>query len=709
MRQNTNVASQSQASVVARETTMPDVSIVIVNYNVREFLQQALRSIERATDGLNVEVFVVDNDSVDGSVEMVRSQFPDVRVIANKRNVGFSKANNQAIRMAHGRYIFVLNPDTIIQEDTLTTLVRFMDEHPEAGAVGCKILNPDGSFALESRRSFPTPEVAFYRFTGLSRLFPRSRRFGRYNLTYLPQNEVAEVDALSGSCMMVRRAALYFSYDETAALLAQGKDPNVIVERRRGKVKGHGAGLFDEDFFMYGEDLDWCFRFQKSGWKNYYTPETQIIHYKGESTKKGELRYVKLFYGAMLHFTEKHFQSRYSRWFARGLRLAIIGRAGLTVAGNVYRRLRMAILDFLLIYLIAALLVLGRSVQAGASPSVLFFLTVAPAFGLGSVLAIAGLGGYRYKLRYHVRPVFSGVSLGFLLVAALSFFVKDVAFSRAVVLLSYPLSLLVLSGYRFIVRSRKKGTGRAILVGSVAEARRLEEMLKTHPSPPFELLGYTTPEAHPASTDGQAPALLGTAHQLRDIVRLHDVDDVVFSASGLSNQLIFRIIQQLRDLPVQFRMLTEGRSYVIGKASVEDLSLPSLIEVDESIAKVRSKGARRIFEFALSVGGLMLHPFIWTFARITRHDGLARLSSFTGKLPMVLSGRRALVGYHDDDGLELPASWELRPGIFAITDAFPVRDLSPQEARRVYWFYVRNQSSALDGEIILRTVRNLLR
>ena len=243
-----------------------DLSVIIVSYNVREFLEQALRSVRRASEGLRVEVFVVDNDSVDGSVEMVRAQFPEVHVIANRANVGFGKANNQAIRRAQGRHLLILNPDTIVQEDTLHTMVRFLDEHPDAGAAGCQILNPDGTFAPESRRGFPTPEVAFYRITGLSRLFPKSPRFGRYNLTYLPRDAVAEVDALSGSCMFVRHEALYQCGRRKAG--GQTEDRSSVVPspdhapRPTPHAPPDGAGLFDEDFFMYGEDLDWCYRIQ---------------------------------------------------------------------------------------------------------------------------------------------------------------------------------------------------------------------------------------------------------------------------------------------------------------------------------------------------------------------------------------------------------------------------------------------------------------
>ncbi|NNE70471.1 MAG: glycosyltransferase, partial [Rhodothermales bacterium] len=400
------------ASHAGSANAVPDVSVVIVNYNVRDFLEQALRSVRRASARLDVEVFVADNNSVDGSVPMVRERFPEVHLLANEDNVGFGVANNMAIRRARGRYVLILNPDTIVQEDTLEHFVSFMDGHPNAGAAGCQILNPDGTFAPESRRSFPTPQVAFYRMTGLARFFPKSPTFGRYNMTFLPRDEVAEVDALSGSCMFVRREAL-------------------LGNPEAGST---GIGLFDEDFFMYGEDLDLCYRIQEAGWKIYYTPGTQIIHYKGESTKKGEFRYVKLFYGAMVLFTRKHLQNRHSRVFAGILQAAILARAGFSVASRAASRLLPAATDFALVYLAVVALAWLRSSQLGAPLSPLYFTAVAPAYGLGTLSGILLSGGYALPDRGRIRPVLIGIVIGFLTVSAVSFFAKEIAFSRAVVL-----------------------------------------------------------------------------------------------------------------------------------------------------------------------------------------------------------------------------------------------------------------------------------
>ncbi|MEL6615305.1 MAG: glycosyltransferase family 2 protein, partial [Bacteroidota bacterium] len=389
-----------------------DVSVVIVTYNVREFLEQALESVERASGGLTVETWVVDNDSADGTAEMVRTRFPDVRLIANEDNVGFATANNQALRQAVGRYALVLNPDTILQEDTLRELVAFMDAHPDTGAAGCRILNPDGTFAPESRRAFPTPAVAFFRLTGLSRLFPNSPTFGRYNLTYLPQDEVCEVDALSGSCMMVRRAAILA---EEPAASGDGAPP---------EAPRSAAGLFDEAFFMYGEDLDWCYRIQQAGWAIRYTPATQIVHYKGESTKKGDLRYVRLFYGAMLRFVEKHLTGggqgvigrASSGLLAAGLRLGILGRASLAALSRLMRTMGTPLAEAALALLALMAAALAWSLPRGFSFDIQFYAVVLPLYALALVLGVGGAGGYGRRRR-RLRPVVIGAGVGFVSVA----------------------------------------------------------------------------------------------------------------------------------------------------------------------------------------------------------------------------------------------------------------------------------------------------
>ncbi|MEL6845152.1 MAG: glycosyltransferase family 2 protein, partial [Bacteroidota bacterium] len=299
-----------------------DVSIIIVNYNVKHFLEQCLLSVEKALQFVEGEVIVVDNNSVDGSQQMLRDKFGDrIILIENKDNPGFSKANNQGIKIAQGRYVLLLNPDTVVEEQTFRKCVDFMDERPKSGALGVKMIDGEGQFLPESKRSLPTPWVSFYKIFGLAKLFPKSKKFGQYHLTYLDKEENHPIEILSGAFMFMRSEAL------------------------------EKIGYLDEDFFMYGEDIDLSYRFIKAGYQNYYLADTQIIHYKGESTKKGSLNYVKVFYQAMIIFAQKHFGGSRKRLFIASIRLAVYMRALAAILHRVVKRFGFPLMEMLLIFL----------------------------------------------------------------------------------------------------------------------------------------------------------------------------------------------------------------------------------------------------------------------------------------------------------------------------------------------------------------------
>ena len=254
------------------------LSVIIVSYNVRYYLEQCLLSLVRATEGIETEIYVVDNHSRDGSAEFISERFPKVNVISMSHNSGFASANNVAIKQSSGEYVLLLNPDTIVAEDTIRESVAFMDNHPEAGAHGVRMLKSNGENALESRRGLPTPMTAFYKMCGLCAKYPNSKRFGHYYMSNLPWDKPAQIEIISGAYCMLRRKAL----DE--------------------------IGLLDEDFFMYGEDIDLSYRMLKGGYENWYIPSA-ILHYKGESTQQSSFRYVHVFYEAMLIFFRKHFSN----------------------------------------------------------------------------------------------------------------------------------------------------------------------------------------------------------------------------------------------------------------------------------------------------------------------------------------------------------------------------------------------------------------
>ena len=299
-----------------------DIGIVIVSYNVRHFLEQCLRSVQNAvSENLSVEVWVVDNDSVDGTEKMMNELFPDIHFIANDKNVGFSTANNQAIREMDAKYILLLNPDTIVVENTLQLCYEFMEQRPKAGVVGVRMIDGAGKFLPESKRNVPNLWNSFCKLSYLSDLFPRSKLFSGYNLGYLPEMETNKVEVLCGAFMFIR---------------------NQVLEE---------IGLLDEAFFMYGEDIDLSYRILKAGYDVWYYPETTIIHYKGESTKKGSLNYLRLFYGAMHIYVSKHYGQGDARVFARIINMAITVRAVLSAIVNVLTALIRPLLDMILLFI----------------------------------------------------------------------------------------------------------------------------------------------------------------------------------------------------------------------------------------------------------------------------------------------------------------------------------------------------------------------
>lgn len=280
------------------------LSVVIVNYNVKHFLEQCLNSLEQAAAGIDYETIVVDNASTDGSTEYITARFPKVKWMACRENNGFSKGNNIAIAQSKGEYILMLNPDTIVTKEAIEGCIEFMDRNSDAGACGAYMLRTNGTFAPESRRALPTPFVAFCKMSGLSKLFPKSRTFGRYYMQYLDKNEVNQIEIISGAYMMLRHKTI------------------------------KKTGALDEDFFMYGEDIDLSYRILKSGYKNYFLP-LRILHYKGESTNKSTYRYVHTFYRAMQLFFKKHY-SHYSLLVSLPINIAIWSRAMLAYIGNQF-------------------------------------------------------------------------------------------------------------------------------------------------------------------------------------------------------------------------------------------------------------------------------------------------------------------------------------------------------------------------------------
>jgi len=282
-----------------------DLSLIIVSYNVRSFLEQCLLTVRKATENIDCEIFVIDNNSFDGSCSMVEAGFPEVKLIKNPVNRGYSAANNQALKTASGRYVLLLNPDTLVKENTFRSCISFMDSHPDAGATGVRMINGKGKFLPESKRALPTPGTAFFKMSGLSYLFPKSRLLNRYYLGHLDSMQISQADVISGAFMFLRAEAVA------------------------------KTGLLDEEFFMYGEDIDYSYRLLKAGYNNYYYPDTEIIHFKGESTKKENIKAVVNFYRAMAIYVRKHFTSGSMKVSAPFIQIAIFLSGTLSMLKNL--------------------------------------------------------------------------------------------------------------------------------------------------------------------------------------------------------------------------------------------------------------------------------------------------------------------------------------------------------------------------------------
>ena len=287
---------------------MVNLSISIVNYNNKECLRNCLDSIYSSDPETSLGITVVDNGSSDDSVEVVRQAFPSVTVIENSENCGFAKANNQGIRASRGQYVLSLNNDTVIKNGTLDGLVRFMQEHPDVGVCGPKVLNPDGTLQHQCRRSFPTISSSLFYFLKLHRLFPRSERLGRYLMTHLDDDDATEVDSVSGCCMMVRRE---------------------VIEK---------VGVLDENYIMYGDDLDWCYRIKQAGWKVCYVPDVHIVHLGGQSSRRVPGKCVILFFRAMVIFYRKHYAHKHTFIVNGIVYVGICLKAALTLCVNFFRK-----------------------------------------------------------------------------------------------------------------------------------------------------------------------------------------------------------------------------------------------------------------------------------------------------------------------------------------------------------------------------------
>jgi GT2 family glycosyltransferase len=532
-------AEPAAEAVQSDQPARPGISVVIVSYNVREYLDACLQSVYHAAETFPgaVEVIVVDNDSRDGTVTLLKPRYPEATWLKSDRNLGFGTGCNRGVAMSTQDLLLFLNPDTLVAVNTFQVMWDFFQAQGEhVGVAGCKIVNRDGSLQLACKRSFPSPQVAAFKFVGLSGLFPKSRVFGKYNLTFLDENKTHEVDAVSGSFLCIK-----------APLFRQ-------------------IGGFDEDFFMYGEDLDICFRVKLLGKRNFYHPETTVIHFKGESAKSRPLRSFLYFYEAMVIFSKKHFELR-----ALPLTVFYLGVTVLAFLNFVYSRFQKWprwLSDLVLVNFILAAVTFGYMNYLGMAspyhtdrPLYFFWHALVSVSVLAPMAYIGDYGRFVQKL----RTVFATLCVSFLGFFAMSFFIKEEAYSRVAFALAGLFSIGSLTAWRFLATQGGRfwakimgSTKRVAIIGEDERAVKLSVLFQQERLPGYEFVGFIR-----LGNDGRATKpsqairqnAIGDLHTLASIVKKVDIQGVVIAVEEGAFQTAVRILSEKSNQGMEVKLL----------------------------------------------------------------------------------------------------------------------------------------------------------
>ncbi|PHR48134.1 MAG: glycosyl transferase family 2 [Fluviicola sp.] len=640
--------------------TSKKLSIIIVNYNVEYFLEQCLNSVLKATKNIDAEVFVVDNNSIDGSVDLVKEKFPEVILYDNQENLGFSKANNQAMRESKGEYILLLNPDTVVEEDTFQKCIDFMDDHPDAGGLGVRMIDGKGKFLPESKRGLPTPSVAFYKIFGLSRLFPKSKQFGKYHLGYLDEFDTNEIEILSGAYMFMRKDAL------------------------------EKVGLLDEAFFMYGEDIDLSYRITQGGFKNYYFPEAQIIHYKGESTKKSSINYVFVFYRAMVIFAQKHFSQKNAKLFSFFINLAIYFRAGLALFSRFIKKTFLPAVDITVI--IFGLILLTKIWEREHIEFPIEILKFAiPGYAVVWFLSVLFSGGYDLpiKLKTYIQGGLIGTGLILIVYALLP---KEVQFSRLYILLgagwviSYYLISRVFLHFVLNEKFDLKGikSKSFAIVGDEQEVERVKQIL-INTTQKVNKIHSVSPTKQKNENDS------GSIEQLDQIIHIHKIEEVIFCAKNNTAEVIIKWMSHISSSDIEFKIAQPNSLYLIGSNSIDTSGDLYVLEIDK-ITKSSNKRNKRAFDFIVSLLSFLLTPIlIWFFNN---------KSKYFKNIWQVLIGQKSLVGYSLDPKNHMLKLPKIKDGILTPTEN--EKDESDYSlSAKLNLIYARDYSIFTDLQIVI--------
>lgn len=584
------------------------LSIIIVNYNVRYFLEQCLYSVQHAVAGIDAEVIVVDNDSADGSIAYLKALFPSTQFLINEKNLGFARANNQALAICKGKYVLFLNPDTLIPEDCLQKCLTFIEEHPQAGALGVRMLDGRGRFLPESKRSFPSPWVSLWKLAGLSAIFPQSRIFNRYALGFLDEHSNHSVDVLAGAFMLVKKELL---------------------------VQLNG---FDESYFLYGEDIDLSYRIKQAGYENIYFAGTSIIHFKGESSDSASLSRVKYFYSAMQVFVQKYYRSGSAKLLSVFLTLAIALRGFLSALNRLLKPILLPLIDGLIVWISLQLMrmIWISEVRNGKDFGVAFVPYALPAFSIWFVLSAAFTGSYDKKFQTSKMLL----SLAFAVVSTLavySLLPENFRFSRGVILwggifaamLIFLLRqfLLLLNSALFIPETETEG--QIIVVSTEAEYAGIKNLLETA-AVDQQLLGRV-------SVDDQDTTALCSVKDVHSLLKNFPVNGVIFCIGKLSLQEIMLQASSFTKHNTRFLFHTAGSGSIVGSQTLSPGATIVTPFIDYRITHPYQQRMKRVVDVVLSLFFILTIPFHFLL-----HP---QPLSFIRAVFNVLAGSQTWVGY----------------------------------------------------------------
>lgn len=638
-----------------------DISIVIVNYNVKDLVDNCVASIYKANNNeYDIEIFIVDNNSIDGSVEHIACKYPTVKIIRNDKNIGFSKANNLALKICEGRYVLILNPDTVLEEGTFEKLIGFCEKDEKVGAVTSKLILVNGKLDSACRRSFPTPSVAIPRILGLSKLFPESKIFGKYNLTYLDENKTFEVDAICGAFMFI---------------------PRQVLDK---------VGLLDEDYFMYGEDLDLCFRIKKLGFKIFYYPEVTTIHFKGESTRKTNMSYVNNFYGAMNIFVRKNFTG-ISRSLSVILQAGIYSRSTFSYIKRFMKYFLIPIADIILLY---TSLIISVKLRFNIFPNqeYLFIISI---YVLVWILLLTVFGLYYRKNFLSLKKTFNAIIVGFFINSSITYFFKEYAFSRGVILASTVFALTLLMFWRgsyklylfFVSRNILLNKVNLLIVGKEKMSQNVEDKLNSK----YNILHYDEMSSRK------------NISELEEIIQIKNINEVIFTGNYFSNQDILHLIWEFRNRSVRFKIFPSGKELILSKLNTNSLDEINLVEIEYNINNKLNIFLKRIFDLILSSLLLItVYPVLLLLKKVFK----VTLSKHLSKLllvPKVFTGGLSFVGYP----VWLAAGNKFyigRKGLTGLIQLNYYDGITSDEIENFNLFYAKNQSLVFDFEILLKTV-----